>query len=77
LVVPWRPGGSTDIVARTFQPRLQEILGRPVAVENRTGMAGAAGAQEAARAVPDGVTWPLASETWANWRTTDVRGQSH
>ena len=50
LVVPWPPGGSTDIIARAFQPRLQEVLGRPVAVENRPGMAGATGGQEAARA---------------------------
>src|SRR3990170_3676177 len=47
LVVPWPPGGSTDIIARTFQPLLQETLGRPVAVENRPGAAGAARAQEA------------------------------
>src|SRR5829696_10542066 len=63
LVVPWPPGGSTDIVARAFQPRLQEILGRPVAVENRPGMAGAVGGQEAARAAPDGATWLLSFDT--------------
>jgi tripartite-type tricarboxylate transporter receptor subunit TctC len=69
LVVPWPPGGSTDIVARAFQPRLQEILGRPVAIENRPGMAGAAGAQEAARAAPDGATWLLAFDTEATNQT--------
>jgi len=69
LVVPWPPGGSTDIVARAFQPRLQEILGRPVAVENRPGLAGAAGAQEAARAAPDGATWLLAFDTEATNQT--------
>src|SRR5918994_3580169 len=69
LVVPWPPGGSTDIVARASQPRLQEILGRPVAVENRPGMAGAAGAQEAARAAPDGATWLLAFDTEATNQT--------
>ena len=36
LVVPWPPGGSTDTIARAFQPRLQEALGRPVAVENES-----------------------------------------
>src|SRR4028119_1490148 len=35
LVVPWPPGGSTDIVARTFQPRLPGLLGRPVAGARR------------------------------------------
>ena len=69
LVVPWPPGGSTDIVARAFQPRLQEVLGRPVAVENRPGMAGAVGGQEAARAAPDGATWLLAFDTEATNQT--------
>ena len=69
LVVPWPPGGSTDTIARAFQPRLQEALGRPVAVENRPGMAGAVGAQEAARAAPDGATWLLAFDTEATNQT--------
>jgi tripartite-type tricarboxylate transporter receptor subunit TctC len=69
LIVPWPPGGSTDIVARAFQPLLQQTLGRPVAVENRPGAAGAAGAQEAARAAPDGATWLLAFDTEATNQT--------
>ncbi|MFB9970107.1 tripartite tricarboxylate transporter substrate-binding protein [Pseudoroseomonas cervicalis] len=65
LVVPWPPGGSTDTVARIFQPRLQEILGRPVVIENRGGASGAIGAGEAARADPDGYTWILVYDTQA------------
>ena len=52
LVVPWPPGGSTDTVARAFQPRPQELLGRPVAVENRPGMAGAAGVSNRSEGQP-------------------------
>lgn len=65
LIVAWPPGGSTDTVARIFQPRLQEILGRPVVIENRGGASGAIGAGEAARAEPDGYTWLLAYDTQA------------
>lgn len=65
LVVPWPPGGSTDTVARIFQPRLQDILGRPVVIENRGGASGAIGAGEAARAEPDGYTWILVYDTQA------------
>ena len=65
LVVAWPPGGSTDTVARIFQPRLQEELGRPVVIENRGGASGAIGAGEAARADPDGNTWILVYDTQA------------
>jgi tripartite-type tricarboxylate transporter receptor subunit TctC len=57
LIVPWAPGGSTDTIARLFQPRLAAILGQPVVIENRGGASGAIGAAEAARAAPDGTTW--------------------
>jgi tripartite-type tricarboxylate transporter receptor subunit TctC len=70
LIVPWPPGGSTDIIARVFQPQLQAILGRPVVVENHPGSSGAAGAQEAARAAPDGATWMLAFDSEATNQTT-------
>ena len=60
LVVPWPPGGTTDIVARIFTPKLQEILGKPVVIENRGGASGSVGAIEASRAAPDGYTWSLA-----------------
>ena len=57
LIVPWAPGGSTDTIARLFQPRLAAILGQPVVVVNRGGASGAIGAAEAARAPADGSTW--------------------
>ncbi|MFC7607430.1 tripartite tricarboxylate transporter substrate-binding protein [Teichococcus aestuarii] len=65
LIVPWPPGGSTDTVGRIFQPKLQEILGKPVVIENRGGASGAIGAGEAARAEPDGYTWVLVYDTQA------------
>lgn len=69
LVVPWPPGGSTDTVARILQPRLSEVLGRPVIIENRGGASGAIGAAEAARAAPDGYTWMLAYDNEATNQT--------
>lgn len=65
LVVPYPPGGSNDTVARLLQPRLGEILGRPIVVENRAGASGALGAGEVSRAAPDGSTWLLANDTLA------------
>ena len=56
LVVPFPPGGSTDIVARIIQPRVAERLGRPVVIENRPGAASQIATQHVARATPDGNT---------------------
>lgn len=65
LIVPWPPGGSTDTVARIIQPRLQEVLGKPVIIDNKGGASGAIGAGEGARAEPDGYTWVLVYDTQA------------
>lgn len=69
IIIPFPPGGSNDTVARILQPRLQEILGRPVVVDNRAGASGSVASTETARAQPDGHTWMLANDTLAGNET--------
>lgn len=57
FIVPYPPGGGTDVIARIVQPRLSEALGQPVVIENRGGAGGALGTAEAAKANPDGYTF--------------------
>ncbi len=54
LVVPFPPGGSTDVLARMLQAPLQSRLNRVVIVENKTGASGSIGAAQVARSAPDG-----------------------
>src|SRR5205807_6042353 len=61
LVVPFAPGGPTDIIARIISTAFQRSLGQSVIVENRPGAAGNIGMTLAARAAPDGYTLLLAS----------------
>ena len=56
MVVPFAPGGATDIAARMIAQKLTENLGKQVFVENRAGANGAIGGEAAARAMPDGYT---------------------
>jgi len=59
LIVPYPPGGPTDILARTVAAELSRELGQPVTVENVPGGAGAIGTRRAAQAAPDGHTLAL------------------
>jgi tripartite-type tricarboxylate transporter receptor subunit TctC len=59
MVVPFTPGGSTDILGRAMAQRLGEVLGQPFVVENRAGAGGTLGSEVVARAAPDGNTWMM------------------
>jgi tripartite-type tricarboxylate transporter receptor subunit TctC len=54
LIVPFPPGGSTDVVARIMAERMRPLLGQPVIIENVGGAGGSIGIGRVARAAPDG-----------------------
>ena len=56
LVVPFTPGGSTDILARAMGQRLGEIFNQPFIIDNRPGAGGTLGSEQVFRAAPDGQT---------------------
>jgi len=68
FIVPFPPGGATDISARLLGEKLTQIWGQQVLIENRGGAGGSVGAAEAARATPDGYTlfFPSGSVVTAN-----------
>jgi len=56
LIVPYAPGGSSDLSARPFADKLKDLLGQPVVVVNKAGAGGSVGAAEVARSKGDGYT---------------------
>jgi tripartite-type tricarboxylate transporter receptor subunit TctC len=64
LLVPFAPGGGTDLLGRALQDKLERVLGVSVFVDNRTGAGGTIGFTLAARAAPDGYTFLLTSASY-------------
>ena len=66
VVVPWPPGGSTDVLARLLSERLAQSLGQPFVVENKPGAGGNIGTDAIAKAAPDGHTMgPVTVGGWS------------
>jgi tripartite-type tricarboxylate transporter receptor subunit TctC len=56
MIIPFAPGGASDFVGRIMQPKMQELLGQPIVVENKPGAAGSIGMDFVAKSAPDGYT---------------------
>jgi tripartite-type tricarboxylate transporter receptor subunit TctC len=65
LVVPYPPGGSTDVIARLVQPCLQQRLATTVIIENRAGASGSVGTSAVVKSLPDGNTWLIVFDNHA------------
>jgi tripartite-type tricarboxylate transporter receptor subunit TctC len=65
IIVPFAPGGGTDVMARQLAQKLSEAWAQPVVVENRTGAGGIIGADAAAKSTPDGYTFLMGTTTTA------------
>src|SRR6185295_19742575 len=61
FIVPFPPGGSSDLIARAIAPRLSERMGQPVLIENRAGAGGMIGVEMVVKAPPDGYIIGLAA----------------
>jgi len=65
IVVPFPPGGTTDLIARMVQAKFQEFLGTQVLIENKGGAGGSIGAADVARSAPDGYSMLMVFDTHA------------
>ena len=65
VVVPYPPGGGTDVIARTIAQKMTETLGQPLVIDNRAGANGIIGTDQVAKAKPDGYTVLIAIATHA------------
>jgi len=65
FIVPYPPGGGTDVIARIVQNKFQTVLGQPIVIENKGGAGGSVGTEVAAKSAPDGYTvlFTLSSHT--------------
>jgi tripartite-type tricarboxylate transporter receptor subunit TctC len=61
MIIPFAPGGNTDIIGRVFAPRFGQFLGQQVVIDNRGGAGGAIGTEVAAKSPPDGYTLLMVS----------------
>jgi len=64
IIIPFAPGGATDVVFRMMSPRLTEQFGQPMLIENRPGGSTVIGMEQVARAAPDGYTLGVANLTF-------------
>src|SRR5438552_13458719 len=65
VVVPFAPGGPVDVVARLISPKMNELLGQTLVIENKVGAGGNIDVAQVARAAPDGYTVLMTSSSFA------------
>ena len=65
VVVPFAPGGPVDVVARLLAPKMNELLGQSLVIENKAGAGGNLGVSQVARSAPDGYTVLMTSSSFA------------
>src|ERR1700712_2890863 len=63
VILPFPPGGPSDIAMRLGADKMQPLLKQPIVIENKAGAGGNVGSAEAARAAPDGYTWLFAPDS--------------